>query len=172
MTAAPVSISALGEEHRPEVASIYVAGIETGHATFESQVPSWDAFSDAKLSEHRFVALQGDRVLGWVAASPVSERCVYAGVIEHSIYVAPHAQSLGIGKLLLYNLIDSTEAAGIWCIQSGIFPENGASLALHAGCGFRTVGTRKRLGKMAHGPLTGHWRDVVFIERRSAVAGL
>jgi len=166
------SIAALAAEHWTEVASIYAAGIATGHATFESEVPSWDDFSAAKLPDHRFVALDGDRVLGWVAASAVSDRCVYAGVVEHSVYVAPEAQGAGVGGLLLRALIASTEAAGIWCIQSGIFPENAASLALHAACGFRTVGTRERVGKMTYGPLAGHWRDVAFIERRSSVAGL
>jgi L-amino acid N-acyltransferase YncA len=172
LNATPVSIAALSEEHWTEVASIFAAGIATGHATFESEVPSWDDFNGARLSEHRFVALKGEQVLGWVAASSVSDRCVYAGVIEHSVYVDPEVQGRGIGGLLLRALIDSTEATGIWCIQSGIFPENGASLALHAGHGFRTVGTRERVGRMTHGPLAGHWRDVVFIERRSDVAGL
>ncbi|WP_344225076.1 GNAT family N-acetyltransferase [Paractinoplanes ferrugineus] len=113
--------------------------------------------------EHRFVALDQDgAVLGWIACGPVSDRCVYAGVVEHSVYVHLDARGRGVGRTLLDALIASTEAAGIWTIQSGIFPENTASLALHATCGFRTVGTRRRVGRHH-----GAWRDVVLIERRS-----
>ena len=113
----------------------------------------------------------GARVLGWVAASAVSDRCAYAGVVEHSVYVDPAAQGRGIGRRLLDALATSTEAAGIWTIQSGIFPENAASLALHATAGYRTIGTRQRVARMTYGPLSGHWRDVIFIERRSNTAG-
>jgi phosphinothricin acetyltransferase len=115
------------------------------------------------------VALDDDgTVLGWVAASAVSDRCAYAGVVEHSVYVRPDAQGNGVGGRLLGALIDSTEAAGVWTIQSGIFPENRASLALHRSVGFRIVGTRERLGRMPAGPLAGRWRDVILIERRTA----
>ena len=112
--------------------------------------------------DHRFVAIDGDRVIGWTACSAVSDRCVYAGVVEDSIYVYPDARGLGVGRALLNALIDSTEKAGIWTIQSGVFPENTASLALHSRCGFRTIGTRERVGRHH-----GVWRDVILIERRS-----
>jgi L-amino acid N-acyltransferase YncA len=104
-------------------------------------------------------------VLGWVAVSPVSSRPVYAGVVEHSVYVDPAAQGRGIGRLLLAALVASTDAAGIWTIQSAIFPENAASLALHRTAGFRVVGVRERIGR--HASQGGRWRDVVFLERRS-----
>ena len=110
-------------------------------------------------------------MLGWVAASGVSDRCVYSGVVEHSIYVDPAAQGRGIGRLLLDGLIASTEAAGIWTIQSGVFPENSASLRLHQAAGFTVVGLRRQLGRMTYGPCVGQWRDVVMIERRSLNVG-
>ena len=148
--------------HAAAVLAIYQAGIDEGNATFETRVPAWDEFTTDRLADHRYVAVTGGDVLGWVAASAVSDRCVYAGVVEHSVYVHPHARGRGVGRRLLGSLISSTEAAGIWTIQSGIFPENTASAALHRAAGFRTVGTRERVGRHH-----GHWRDVVFIERRS-----
>lgn len=150
--------------HADAVLAIYQAGIEEGNATFETCAPDWAAFSAARLSGHRFVATTQGRVTGWVAASAVSGRCVYAGVIEHSVYVDPAARGGGIGRRLLGTLITSTEATGIWTIQSGIFPENTASLALHHAAGFRTIGTRERIGQHY-----GRWRDVIFVERRSSV---
>ncbi|MEU8135563.1 GNAT family N-acetyltransferase [Streptodolium elevatio] len=151
-------------EHADQVLEIYQAGIDTGDATFETDAPPWAAFDAARLPAHRHVALDtSGRVLGWVAASPVSERCAYAGVVDHSVYVSPDAQGRGVGRALLDALIASTEAAGIWTIQSGVFPENTASLALHARAGFRVVGVRERLGCRG-----GVWRDVVLVERRSA----
>ena len=142
--------------------AIYQAGIDEGNATFETRAPDWEAFTAARLPAHRYVAIAGNSVLGWVAASPVSARPVYAGVVEHSVYVHPAARGQGAGRRLLDTLIVSTEAAGIWTIQSGIFPENTASTALHRAAGFRIVGTRERIG--CH---HGRWRDVIFIERRS-----
>jgi phosphinothricin acetyltransferase len=159
-----VRIDELRSEHWLEVARIYAEGIATGNATFETDVPTWERWDDAHLEAHRFVALDGDRVVGWVAASAVSDRCVYEGVVEHSVYVEADARGRGIGKVLLERLIESTEAAGIWTIQSGIFPENEASLNAHEAVGFGVVGRRKRIGKLA-----GVWRDVIFIERRSEV---
>lgn len=154
------------------VQEIYAAGIATGHATFEAEPPSWERFDNTRLADHRWVAVDDDaRVLGWTAASAVSERCVYAGVVGHAVYVDPAARGLGVGRTLLRALARSTEAAGIWTIQSGIFPENAASLALHAAAGFRIVGTRERLGLMTYGPMAGRWRDVVAVERRSAQIG-
>ncbi|HET6167643.1 MAG TPA: GNAT family N-acetyltransferase [Marmoricola sp.] len=167
-----VVVAPLTEAHWPEVEDIYAAGIATGHATFEAEPPSWAAFDSTRLPRHRFVVVDdSDHVLGWVAASAVSERSVYAGVVEHSVYVAPDQQGRGIGRTLLQALVDSTEAAGIWTIQSGIFPENAASLAVHRAAGFEVVGTRRRIGRMGYGPLAGTWRDVVAIERRSDRAG-
>ncbi|MFI2708216.1 GNAT family N-acetyltransferase, partial [Nocardioides sp. CER28] len=150
---------------------IYAAGIATGDATFETTPPTWEAFDAGKLPGHRWVALDGGRVLGWVAVSSVSDRCVYAGVVEHSVYVDPGAQGRGVGRALLAALVASTEAAGIWTIQSGVFPENVASLALHEAAGFRVVGTRERVGRMSAGPYAGRWRDVVLLERRSGLVG-
>jgi L-amino acid N-acyltransferase YncA len=150
----------------PAVRAIYEEGIATGDATFETDVPSWEAWNDAHLPEHRFVARRGTQVLGWIAAIPVSSRCVYSGVVEHSVYVAQHARGQGVGRALLEALIESTEAAGIWTIESGVFPENATSLALHEACGFRRVGIREQIG-VHH----GRWRDVVLIERRSVLAG-
>jgi L-amino acid N-acyltransferase YncA len=156
------TIEDLRPGHWPEVARIYLEGIETGHATFETEVPSWEIWDEAHLPEHRFVALSDGLVVGWVAVSPVSDRCVYGGVVEDSVYVSAAARGLGIGRLLLDHLIRSTEAAGVWTIQSGMFPENTASITLHERVGFETVGRRKRLGK-----LHGEWRDVLLMERRS-----
>jgi L-amino acid N-acyltransferase YncA len=151
-----------------QVLAIYQAGLDTGQASFETAAPDWGAFDTARLPLHRHVAVDATtgRVLGWVAASAVSSRCVYAGVIEHSVYVDPACRRGGIGAALLAALTGSAEAAGIWTIQSGVFPENIASLRLHRKAGFRIVGTRERIG--CH---RGRWRDVVLLERRSGVAG-
>ena len=153
--------------HAAGVLAIYQAGIDEGNATFETRAPAWDEFSADRLADHRYVAVTGGDVLGWVAASAVSDRCVYAGVVEHSVYVDRTAQRRGAGLALLTALIASTEAAGIWTIQSGIFPENGASLRLHERAGFRVVGVREREG--CH---HGRWRDTVLIERRSTIVGV
>ncbi|MFC6599086.1 N-acetyltransferase family protein [Kitasatospora paranensis] len=151
--------------HAEAVLAIYQAGIDEGNATFETTAPAWPVFDAARLPEHRWVAVDHDgTVLGWVAVSAVSSRCVYAGVVEHSVYVHPDAQGRGVGRMLLDAVITSTEAAGIWTIQSGIFPENHASLALHRRAGFRVIGTRERVGRQH-----GVWRDVMLLERRSSV---
>jgi L-amino acid N-acyltransferase YncA len=159
---APTTIARLLPEHWPQVARIYADGIATGNATFETDVPGWEQWDAAHLAEHRFVALGAGEVVGWVAVAPVSERCVYGGVVENSVYVAETARGQGVGRRLLERLIASTEAAGIWTIQTGIFPENEGSVRLHERVGFEIVGRRKRLGK-----LHGVWRDVVLLERRS-----
>ena len=165
-------LAPLTAEHWPAVEEIYRAGIATGVATFESAPPTWERFDRAKLPAHRLVALDRDgAVLGWAAVSPTSTRRVYAGVVEHSLYVHPAAQGRGVGRLLLDGLVASTEAAGIWTVQAGVFPQNVGSLALHRACGFRVVGTRERVGLMTHGPLAGQWCDVVLLERRSTVVG-
>ena len=156
-------LAAMLPGHAAEVLAIYQAGIDEGQATFELNAPTWTSFDAAKLPAHRFVAVDlTGRVLGWTAVSPVSSRPAYVGVVEHSVYVHPESRGLGLGLALLEALIESTEAAGIWTIQSGIFPENAASLAVHARAGFRTVGTRERVGRHH-----GVWRDVVLVERRS-----
>ncbi len=152
--------------HAAAVLAISQAGIEEGNATFETRAPGWAVFTAARLPAHRFVAIEGGRVAGWVAASAVSGRCVYAGVVEHSVYVDPAARGRGIGYLLQGALIASTEAAGIWTVQSGVFPENTASLRLHERAGFRVIGTRSRIGRHH-----GRWRDVVLLERRSPRIG-
>ncbi len=163
-TALQVAIGDLRAEHWPEVAQIYAEGIATGNATFETDVPTWEHWDSAHLPEHRFVAISDDRVVGWAAVAPVSDRCVYGGVVENSVYVAASAHGLGIGRLLLDQLIGSTEAAGVWTLQAGMFPENTASIELHKHVGFEIVGRRQRLGK-----LNGEWRDVLLLERRSAL---
>ncbi|MBD0292620.1 MAG: N-acetyltransferase family protein [Jiangellaceae bacterium] len=163
-----VAIRAMRPEDADAVLTIYQAGLDSGLASFEAHASSWPVFDAAKLSAHRFVATDdGDRVVGWVAVSAVSSRCVYAGVVEHSVYVDPAAQRRGVGRVLLDALIRSTEAAGVWTIQAGVFPENVASLALHHRAGFRTVGIQERLGR--HAAQGSRWRDVVFLERRSPV---
>jgi phosphinothricin acetyltransferase len=151
------------DRHADTVLAIYQAGIDESNATFETTAPTWQIFDRDHLEEHRFVAVdEAGTVLGWAACVPVSDRCAYAGVVEHSVYVDPAARGRGVGGLLLDALIDSTEQAGIWTVQSGIFPENTASLALHQRAGFRVVGTRERVGQHH-----GNWRDVILIERRS-----
>jgi phosphinothricin acetyltransferase len=147
----------------PAVLAIYQEGIDEGDATFETSAPTWDEFERSKLADHRFVAVDdAGTVIGWAAVVPVSDRCAYAGVVEHSVYVARAARGRGAGRALLDALIASTESAGIWTIQSGIFPENLASLELHRAAGFREVGRRERLGQHH-----GRWRDVILVERRS-----
>jgi L-amino acid N-acyltransferase YncA len=148
----------------PAVRAIFEAGIATGDATFETAAPSWDAWDAGHLADHRLVARDGGRVVGWTALAPVSDRCAYAGVAEDSIYVAPDAQGRGVGRALLAAVVASAERGGIWTVQTGIFPENQASVRLHQACGFRLVGVRERLGR-----LNGRWRDVLLLERRSPV---
>jgi L-amino acid N-acyltransferase YncA len=152
----------LRPEDWPQVASIYEDGIRTGNATFESGVPSWEDW-DAGHMEHRLVAELDGEVAGCAALSATSDRCCYRGVAENSVYVAAWARGRGVGRTLLEELIARSEAAGIWTLQAGIFPENQASLRLHLVCGFRLVGVRERLGEIG-----GRWRDVLLLERRSA----
>ena len=159
-----ISVRPMVASDADDVLAIYRAGIETGNATFETAVPAWPVWDAAHLAGHRFVAVDAGRVLGWAALSPVSDRCVYAGVAENSVYVHPEARGRGVGTALLRALVASTEAAGIWTLQTGIFPENAASVALHEKAGFRVVGRRERLGRHH-----GVWRDVLLLERRSPV---
>lgn len=163
----PVHVRAMAPGDWPEVERIYQAGIDTGDATFETRAPTWEAFDASRLPHPRLVAeVEGD-VAGWVAASAVSARPVYRGVVEHSIYVDPAARGRGVGRALLEAFVAAAEAAGIWTIQSSIFPENVASLRLHAVAGFREVGRRERIAQAAAGPHAGEWRDTILIERRA-----
>jgi len=170
-----VTVRPMTVEHADGVLAVFAEGIATGHATFESAAPTWAAFDASHLPDHRFVAVDaGDAgraaapaaVLGWVAASPVSRRAVYAGVVEASLYVGAAARGRGVGRALMDALLASAEAGGVWTVQSTVFPENAGSLALHAAAGFRVVGRRERIARMAHGPMAGEWRDVVLLERR------
>jgi L-amino acid N-acyltransferase YncA len=151
----------------PVVRAIYLDGIATGQATFETEAPSWEKWDAGHLPSPRLVARESDDVLGWAALSPVSERCVYAGVAEISVYVSATHRGRGVGGKLLTSLIEESEKNGIWTLQAGIFQENTASLALHRSCGFREVGRRERIGKM-----NGVWRDTVLLERRSNLVGV
>lgn len=164
----------------PAVREIYAQGIATGEATFESEVPDWEKWDSSHRRDCRLVALKPldeetaetqvpmgrVTVLGWAALTPVSSRCVYRGVAEVSVYVAATARGHGAGKALLRALIEESEANGIWTLQAGIFPENGASIKLHESCGFRQVEVRKRIGKLGEA-----WRDVLLFERRSRTVG-
>nr|BFE77597.1 GNAT family N-acetyltransferase [Planobispora longispora] len=163
-----IVIRPLREADADQVLAIYQAGLDTGDASFETTAPSWEVFSRDKVPGLSRVAADAatGRLLGWVAASPVSGRCVYAGVVEHSVYVHPGCQARGVGRALLSAFIAASEDAGIWTVQSGVFPENTASLSLHRALGFRVVGTRERVGRHH-----GLWRDVVLLERRSPVVG-
>ena len=148
------------------VRSIYQEGIETQLATFETEAPAWEEWDRSHRADCRLVARDDGAVLGWAALSPVSERCIYGGVAEVSVYVAEVARGKGLGKALLNELAGRSEAAGIWTLQAGLLPENQASVALHRSCGFRKVGIRRHLGKFG-----GQWRDVLLMERRSQVVG-
>ena len=146
----------------PDVRDIYAQGIATGNATFETQPSDFAGWSAGHLAEHRLVAVRDGVLVGWSALSPVSDRCVYAGVAWVSTYVAENARGKHIGRVLLDAMIARADASDIWTLQAGIFPENVASIRLHERCGFRTVGTRERLGR-----LHGRWRDVLLFERRT-----
>jgi L-amino acid N-acyltransferase YncA len=153
------------DEYADEVLAVYQAGLDTGNASFQTEAPDWVTFDAGKLPEHRFVAIAADdgAVLGWVAVAEVSGRLVYAGVVEVSVYVRSDARGGGVGRALLDRLIESTEAAGIWTLQAGVFPENTASIVLHERAGFRALCVHAKIGK--HGDRG--WRDVVRLERRS-----
>jgi L-amino acid N-acyltransferase YncA len=159
-----VEVRDLRPEDWAEVARIYAEGIATGNATFETEVPSWAAWDAAHLARHRFLAERDGRVVGWIALSPASQRPCYAGVAEISVYVAEAARGNGVGTELLAAVVASAERDGLWTLQTSVFPENEPSLALLRRFGFRTVGTRERIGQ-----LHGIWRDTVLVERRSEV---
>ena len=150
----------------PAVLEIYLEGIATGHATFETQAPSWKVWDASHSPCARLVARRGETVSGWAALSPVSARKVYAGVAEVSVYVAQSDRGAGLGRQLLAALIAASEANGIWSLQASMFPENAGSVALHLRCGFREVGRRERIGRH-----NGRWRDTILLERRSQKIG-
>lgn len=155
--------------HWPAAKAIYEAGIATGQATFTTTAPSWEEWDASHLKHSRLVAVREEdgHVLGWAALSPVSGRCMYGGVGEVSVYVAPEARGQGVGHQLLAALVATAEANGMWTLQAGIFPENHASVRLHETLGFRQVGRRERIGQMA-----GQWRDTLLLERRSTTVGV
>ncbi len=159
-----VDVRDLRPDDWPEVSRIFAEGIATGNATFETEVPGWEQWDAAHLAEHRFVAQKDGRVVGWVALAPVSPRACYAGVAEVSAYVGEEARGEGVGAELQAAVVESSERAGIWTLQTGVFPENEASRRLLRRFGFRAVGTQERIGR-----LHGVWRDVVLLERRSEV---
>lgn len=151
----------------PQVAAIYLQGIATGVATFQTEATDWEAWDKSHLPNCRIAAFEDRQMSGWVALSLVSSRCVYAGVAEVSIYIAEIFRGKGVGKYLLSNLIQESEAAGLWTLQSGIFSENKASIKLHEQCGFRVIGYREKIGKKE-----GVWKDNIIMERRSKIAGI
>jgi phosphinothricin acetyltransferase len=167
LTETSLSIDRLLPQDWEEVRRIYLEGIATGNATFETQAPDWDNWDKSHRPEPRLAAREGGRLLGWASLTPVSDRCVYGGVAEVSVYVGDDARGRGVGRALLEALVEKSEAAGIWTLQAGIFPENEASVAVHKKCGFRVVGIRERLGQ-----LSGSWRDVMLLERRSPRIGV
>jgi L-amino acid N-acyltransferase YncA len=153
--------------HWDAVKVIYEQGMATKQATFQTEAPTWEEWDKGHLPHLRYVVMYDEVVTGWAALSAVSGRCVYAGVCEVSVYIHEHFRGKGVGKLLLQTLIEESETQDIWTLQSGIFPENQASIALHEKLGFRTVGYREKIGKM-----DGAWRDTVLMERRSKRTGL
>lgn len=162
-----VTFSTLLPEHWDAVRSIYVEGIQTGNATFQQSAPGWEEWNKDHLAHSRIVALVDNEVAGWAALTPVSGRCVYAGVGEVSVYVAEKFRGQKIGNALLQELIKQSESNNIWTLQAGIFPENKSSIKVHEANGFRTVGYREKIGQM-----NGVWRDTVLMERRSYVVGV
>jgi len=149
------------------VAEIYRQGIETGNATFQLEVPSWEEWDQGHLSSCRIVAQRVGEIVGWAALTKVSGRCVYAGVAEVSVYVSTKSRGQKIGYRLLEKLVTESEKAGLWTLQAGIFPENIPSIRLHYLLGFREVGYREKIGKM-----NGTWRDTILLERRSKTNGI
>lgn len=162
-----IQVRALVEGDWPAVRAIYLEGVATGHATFETEAPAWEAWDATHFPAPRLVAASEEGVIGWAALGRISSRAVYAGEAEVSIYVAAGSRGLGVGRALLQKLIADSEANDIWTLQANMFPENTASLALHKSCGFREVGRRERIGKMR-----GVWRDTILLERRSDIAGI
>jgi len=166
-----IEVRAMRAGDAEAVLGIYGEGIATGHATFETEVPGWAEWEARYRPEGRLIAEHEGEVAGFAALAPVSSRCVYQGVAEVSLYVAAAHQGRGVGRRLLEALVEAAEAAGIWSLEAGIFPENRTSRRLFEGAGFRLVGRHERLGRMRHGPMAGYWRDVLLLERRSLAVG-
>ena len=162
-----VSVGAMVPSDWPDVSAIFLEGIATGNATFETLAPTWNQWDRAHLPVGRLVARKGRTMAGWVALSRVSQRSCYAGVAEMSVYVATWARGQGVGDALMKAAIKESEAAGILTLQGVLFPENMSSLRLCEANGFRVVGRRERIGKR-----DGVWRDTVLVERRSQVVGV
>jgi L-amino acid N-acyltransferase YncA len=162
-----MQIIPMQSEHWPSVKAIYEDGLASGNASFQTSAPAWEEWDAAHFKHSRLIALDGDTVLGWAALTPVSGRCVYAGVAEVSVYIDPASRGQGVGKALLQALITESEKNGLWTLQAGIFPENTASVRLHEKCGFRLIGTREKIGQMH-----GVWRDTVLLERRSKIVAV
>jgi len=168
-----MNIVKMKPDHWPAVKKIYQEGIATGDATFQESPPaSWQDWSEGHLENCSLVCLDDQGVVGWAAISPVSKRPVYQGVGEVSVYVKKSCQGQGVGDKLLNNLVIISEQEGIWTLQAGIFQENEKSLILHKKFGFREVGVRKKIGKMGYGHLSGVWRNVVLLEKRSQNVGV
>lgn len=162
-----MEIIKIQEHHYPKIAEIYLEGIATRNATFQGEAPTWEDWDKSHLQHSRIVGLINNEVFGWAALTPVSSRCVYAGVAEVSVYVGKDYRGKGLGKLLLDELVKESEANNLWTLQSGIFPENTGSIKVHEKCGFRIIGYRERIGKM-----NGVWRDNLILERRSQTVGI
>jgi phosphinothricin acetyltransferase len=163
-----ILIRKMTPEDWPAVAKIYAEGIQTGQATFQAEVPTWEDWDRAHVTNCRLVALADTgEIMGWAALTPVSGRCVYAGVAEVSVYVGAAFRGQNLGSQLLSQLVAESEAEGFWTLQAGIFPENVGSVRIHEKAGFRIVGYRERIGQLA-----GVWRDTLFLERRSSRVGL
>ncbi len=162
-----VAINKMTDSDWHDVSRIYGLGIATGDATFESEIPSWENWNNSHLMKCRLIATYNDTTVGWAALSPVSSRCVYGGVAEVSVYVDTSHTGKGIGAKLLEALIAGSEKEGLWTLQSGVFPENIASLNIHNKLGFRTIGYKEKIGKMK-----GIWRDNILLERRSKIIGI
>jgi phosphinothricin acetyltransferase len=162
-----ISMRLMNETDWPFVSEIYQQGIETGKATFQSDIPAYSEWDASHIKECRFVAVHDGKVVGWTALSKVSSRCVYGGVAEVSIYIAENYRGKGVGQKLLQHLITESEKAGFWMLQSGIMEDNINSIGLHKKCGFRQVGYRERIGRDVH----EKWRSTVLMEKRSEVAG-
>jgi L-amino acid N-acyltransferase YncA len=154
-------------DHWPSVKAIYEDGLETGNASFQTSAPAWEEWNQAHLLHSRLIIIINNQIAGWAALTPVSGRCVYAGVAEVSIYVAPEYRGQKIGETLLIALVSESEKNGIWTLQAGVFPENKASLKIHENAGFRQLGIREKIGQM-----NGVWRDTVLLERRSKIVGV
>jgi phosphinothricin acetyltransferase len=161
-----IKLRSLKKEDWSSVAEIYKQGIETGIATFQKDIPTWDAWDSGHLKTCRIVATLRDEIIGWAALNKVSGRCVYAGVAEVSVYVASQYRGQKTGTRLLESLISESESEGYWTLQAVIFPENITSLKLHKNHGFRKVGFREKIGKM-----NNVWRDTILLERRSKIVG-